>query len=313
MEFRSVFGPVHSSRLGQSLGIDLLGDRICSFDCLYCESGRTSIQTLKRRAYVPASRVLEEVRAWSEANRVETLDHITLGGPGEPCLNSDLAEIVRGIKQLAPDIPLAVLTNASLLGDFQVRSALGSCDVILPSLDSLVPEEFHRLNRPCPGLDPLQIAEEMIDYRSGYPGKLYLEILLVHGVNDSQANLERMQRFCTQLDPERVDVMTMSRPGAYLQKGRVSDRVLKQWRDTLGAFTGHIAGESAVLKDTADLGPEVEDMIVRSVSRRPQRADQLARGLSLDRTQVEACVQQLVQKKRLKAVNIQDEVFFSSS
>ncbi len=164
MEFRTIFGPVLSSRLGRSLGLDLLGKKICTHDCLYCEVGPTTTHTLRRAPYVPARTLLTELALWKE-HADSSPDHITLGGSGEPCLNSDLPEIISGVKNLFPHTPVAVLTNSALIGHPDVRTALLQADVILPSMDTLDPQAFLRLNRPHKGIELSRMAQDLLDFR----------------------------------------------------------------------------------------------------------------------------------------------------
>ena len=215
-DFRYVFGPVMSGRLGRSLGLDLLGRRVCSMNCVYCESGPLQTLTLTRKPYVPADELLAELAAW-EARRLARgeprPDVVTLGGLGEPTLNSDLPAIIAGVRKILPGVPVAVLTNASLMTDPQVRRELAEADIVLPSLDSLEPGEFGRVNRPHRGVDPAAVARGILEFRGHFGGRLWLEILLVAGVNDSAENLARLTGFCRELGPDRVDVVTLTRPG----------------------------------------------------------------------------------------------------
>lgn len=229
MDYKYIFGPVRSGRLGLSLGLDLLGDRICSFDCLYCEVGKTRLHTLKRNVYVSAQSILQELKHWLKHNKPHP-DFITLGGMGEPCLNKDMDEIIVGTKRLAPDIPTAILTNSSLLGSKRVSRDISLCQVVLPSLDSLVQAEFMTLNRPCVNLKTENIARNLLNWRQEYSGRVFLEILLVRGINDTKENLERLQNFVQTFKPNRVDVVTMTRPGAYAQALPVEEKTLDQWR-----------------------------------------------------------------------------------
>ncbi|WP_054652447.1 radical SAM protein [Salidesulfovibrio brasiliensis] len=212
MGFKFVFGPVMSGRLGRSLGLDLLGGRICSMDCVYCEVGATRQHTIQRAPYVPAEDILDELETWKDEGH-QPPDMITLGGLGEPTLNTELPYVIEEARKLFPGVPVAVLTNATLMPDPQVRSELALADVVLPSLDSLVEEECERVNRPVPGVEAATVADALEQFRSEYSGKIFLEILLVRGVNDSERNLDRLADFCRRNAFDRIDVVTLSRPG----------------------------------------------------------------------------------------------------
>jgi wyosine [tRNA(Phe)-imidazoG37] synthetase (radical SAM superfamily) len=133
-------------------------------DCVYCEVGATKNLTLERKPYVPAKDILEELAAWKD-EELSAPDAITLGGMGEPCLNAEMAEVIAGARKLFPNTDIAVLTNSSLMADKTVRQELVMADVVLPSLDSLVDEEFAQVNRPCKGTTPMAVAEGLLEFR----------------------------------------------------------------------------------------------------------------------------------------------------
>ena len=273
--FNYIFGPVLSARLGSSLGVDLLGGNICSFDCLYCESGKTQTKTVRRSPYVSGNKILTELEEWFKESRQE-LDHITLGGPGEPCLNSDLGEIIGSIKELRPDIPLAVLTNSSLLGNNRVCKELLMADVVLPSLDSLVEEEFVRINRPHPQIRLEDIVQGLLNFKSRFAGKIFLEVLLIPGINDSKRNFELLRDFQGVLRPDRVDVTTMSRPGAHMDVTDASGHIHDEWSCEFKAMSE----EQTMVEHKSKLsGLQLRESIEASIRRRPQTPQQLAAAL----------------------------------
>ncbi|MGE4552755.1 MAG: radical SAM protein [Desulfovibrionaceae bacterium] len=306
MEFRYVFGPVLSSRLGRSLGLDLLGARICSMNCVYCESGPLRTLTMTRAPYVPAADLLAELRAWAGQHAGAAPDYVTLGGLGEPCLNSDLPEIVAGARKILPGVPVAVLTNATLLTDPAVRAELMAVDVVLPSMDSLIPEEFQAVNRPHPGLDPAAVARGLLEFRRDFPGRVYLEILLATGYNDSERNLELLANFCRTLRPHRVDVVTLSRPGSVPEARAVDHDTLARWRARLAPL-GVGVPEAVPPADAAPNRPapppggttDPEDLLqaVRaSLLRRPQTVAQLACALAAPEAAVALAVAALTDR-----------------
>lgn len=279
---RSIFGPVVSGRLGLSLGLDLLGARICTFDCLYCEAGPTEALVATRKPYVPAERLLGELAAWKAAGHPRP-DAVTLGGLGEPTLNADCGAVIAGAKELFPDVPVAVLTNSSLLSDPAVRDELRLADIVLPSMDTLVAAEYRRLNRPHAGIDLATLRRGLLEFRAGYDGSLYLEVLLAAGINDSEENLALLQTYCRELAPTRVDVVTLSRPGAYHEARAVSGEVLRRFRQALGVVPispdparGEGHGPAALAARRTD---DLPARLVASVSRRPQTAAALAAAL----------------------------------
>jgi len=140
-----IFGPVASRRLGLSLGVDIVPAKVCSLDCIYCQVGRTTKKTVKRREYVPIRKVLAELKA--RLDKGLRADYITISGSGEPTLNSKIGVLIDRIKKIT-DIPVAIMTNGTLLYMADVRRDCRKADVVLPSLDAADEETFEKINRP---------------------------------------------------------------------------------------------------------------------------------------------------------------------
>lgn len=291
MAYAYVFGPVMSGRLGRSLGLDLLGGRICSMDCVYCEVGATRTLTTERGEYVPARAILDELAHW-KAQGYEVPDAVTLGGLGEPTLNTAMPEVIAGARALFPHTVIAVLTNATTMTDPQVRHELAQADVVLPSMDSLVEAEFAAVNRPCPGVTPQAVAQGLLAFRREFAGKIFLEILLAGGVNDSDDNLGRLKTFCQQLAPDRVDVVTLTRPGTVRAVRPVDGDTLSRWRKALDAGEARAGERREQSQDTLDEARTME-FVQASLARRPQTVLQLAMALGASPQTVRAAVEAL--------------------
>lgn len=308
MAYKYVFGPVMSGRLGRSLGLDLLGNRICSMDCVYCEVGATRNLTIKRKPYVPAAAILEELAAWKDEELAKP-DMVTLGGLGEPILNSEMADVITGARKIFPDTDIAVLTNASLIGDPEVRRELALADVVLPSLDSLIEDEFTRVNRPCKGFSPSGIADGLLEFKKGFKGKIFLEILLAEGINDTDENLGRLKDFCKRLAPDRVDVVTLTRPGTVKGVRPVDGEVLSRWRMALES--GKASVHTQQVTDRKEMSTEhVTDFVSASLTRRPQTLSQLAQALNADPKQVSAAVEALLEKGEITPRDDRGEIYY---
>jgi wyosine [tRNA(Phe)-imidazoG37] synthetase (radical SAM superfamily) len=311
MAYKYVFGPVMSGRLGRSLGLDLLGGRVCSMDCVYCEVGATRTLTTERAEYAPAKDILTELADW-KAQGLTPPDMVTLGGLGEPTLNTAMAEVITGARALFPNVPVAVLTNATLMADPEVRRELALADVVLPSMDSLVEAEFGAVNRPCPGVTPQAVADGLLAFRREFTGKIFLEILLAEGINDSDENLGRLMTFCQRLAPDRVDVVTLTRPGTVKGVRPVDGAVLSRWRKALGAGEARSekrAGAAQASPDTA----RISALVQASLARRPQTVLQLAQALSADETDVRAAVDALLQAGDVVARPDAGQTFYHGS
>ena len=169
-----VFGPVPSRRLGRSLGVDLVPLKTCSYDCIYCQLGRTTCKTIERKEWVPLDAVLNEL----EGKLSTRPDYITLSGSGEPTLYSRLDEVIERIKSIT-DIPVAVLTNGSLLWQEDVQQQLAAADLVMPSLDAGDPATFHLVNRPHEALTFEKMLSGLIAFRQHFHGRYWLEVLLL--------------------------------------------------------------------------------------------------------------------------------------
>ena len=271
---------------------------------------------MTRKPYAPAARLLAELHAYREKGGPEP-EHITLGGLGEPCLNSDQEVIIHGVKDIYPDIPLAVLTNSTLLTDPKIRRELMAADVVLPSMDALNPGEFKNIARPCSGLDVKAIADSLIKFRKEYDGILRLEVLLLKGLNDSEAALDLMRAFVDELQPDLVDVTTITRPGSFPSVAPAARETLALWRSALSAASviakpeptaiGFIKGHDHIYKQSSELS----ETIFQSLRRRPQTKNQLVSSLDTSLDQVEAALSNLLKTGKIEPAA--ERLFFQVS
>jgi wyosine [tRNA(Phe)-imidazoG37] synthetase (radical SAM superfamily) len=185
---------------------------ICSLDCVYCECGKTSNRTLERKEYVAADAIIKELIDFLA--QLPAIDFVTFGGSGEPTLNSELGRIVRFLKREFPRYRCALLTNGTLLYLPEVREEILPFDMVLPNLDAVSQSVFDAINRPSPGLDNEQIIEGLIALRREYHGTIWLEIFIVPGVNDTQAELSLLKAAAARIRPDRVQLNSLDRPGA---------------------------------------------------------------------------------------------------
>lgn len=204
-----VYGPVPSRRLGKSLGIDLVPFKTCTYNCIYCQLGRTTHKTVQRQDWVAPDMVLEQLSI--ELNK--PCDTITLAGSGEPTLHSRIGEIICGIKEIT-DVPVAVLTNGSLLSLVDVRRDLLQADIVLPSLDAGNVTLFRHVNRPHREIRFENMVQGLVDFRSCYEGQIWLEIFLLGGVNGLPASMEEIAAIAEKISPDRIQLNTVTRPPA---------------------------------------------------------------------------------------------------
>ena len=207
-----IFGPVPSRRLGRSLGVDLVPYKTCTFDCIYCDLGRTTRKTLSRQSYVSPKEIQGELELCLPVLEKRP-DYVTLSGSGEPTLNTSIGEIIQRIKEIT-STPVAVLTNSSLLSLDEVRRNLSEADVVLPSLDAITPALFEYINRPHASLSIEGIISGLIQFRKQYRGQMWLEILFCRGVNDGKEEIEKFKGVIKKIQPDRVELNTSVRPPA---------------------------------------------------------------------------------------------------
>ncbi len=204
-----VYGPVPSRRLGRSLGVSLIPPKTCTYSCVYCQLGRTTDQTVERRSFFPSADILGEIG--NALDTSENVDHITFVGDGEPTLSSDIGLLIGQVKERF-DVPVAVVTNGSLLFDAQVRAELMAADRVLPTLATAEYEIWRRMHRPHKGLDFYAIIEGLVSFSHEYKGDLWLEVMLVNGLNDYDVSLQALRELIQRVGPGRVDLMTPIRP-----------------------------------------------------------------------------------------------------
>jgi wyosine [tRNA(Phe)-imidazoG37] synthetase (radical SAM superfamily) len=202
-----LYGPVASRRLGLSLGITLTPYKICSFDCVYCQLGATCELTIERKEYVPLNAILDELRIWLKAHPLdaERLNFISLAGLGEPTLYSRMGELIAGIKRLT-DVRVCVITNASLLSELVVRSSVKEADVILPSLDAANIDVFERIDRPKAAINLEQVIEGLVSLRKEFSGQMWLEVMLVEGVNDDWEHIKLLKSAIDKIRPDKIQL-----------------------------------------------------------------------------------------------------------
>lgn len=201
-KFKYIYGPVPSWRLGASLGIDLLSqkEKICNFDCVYCQLGKTNKYTIERKEYVPTEEVIKEIKKLPELK----IDYFTFSGRGEPTLAKNLGETIRQVKKIGK-APIAVLTNSFLINDPQVRKELSFADFVCVKLDASSPEILKIVNRPAFQINFSEILEGITIFRKEFKGKFALQIMFIEE-NKDYAN--QLSSIAKRLNPDEVQINT---------------------------------------------------------------------------------------------------------
>ncbi len=260
-----VFGPVPSRRLGRSLGVDVIPHKTCTFDCVYCECGATTEKTCERKEFFPLEELLSELRIRLSEMQVKP-DVITLSGAGEPTLYSRMGEFITRAKEMS-GLPVAVITNSSLMQREDVRDELMDADIVLPSLDAALERSFTRTNRPHRDCKLPGIIDGLRTFLDRYTGKVLFEILLVEGYNTSDEDLTALKNVLDTLRVDTIQLNTVARPGTIKELKALDDGELERIRDFFGPRCEIVSSsyQSAIGKESE----EDAQSIITLLERRP--------------------------------------------
>ena len=272
-----VFGPVPSRRLGQSLGIDTIPLKTCNWNCVYCQLGRTMPLTNERREYVPVGEILLEAEQVLRSSRSGEIDWVTFVGSGEPTLHSRLGELIRQIKNITT-LPVAVITNGSLLYLPEVRRELSAADAVLPTLDAGTAELYRKINRPHPEISFERLVDGLMAFRKEYHGKLWVEVMLVQGLNDSAQALADIAKILNRIEPDAVHINLPTRPPVETWVKPTDEEGLMRAISILGK-TAEVVHPA---EGSFDLGgyANIVDAVIGIITRHPMRQDELERTLA---------------------------------
>jgi wyosine [tRNA(Phe)-imidazoG37] synthetase (radical SAM superfamily) len=303
---RFVYGPVASRRLGFSLGVDIIPFKTCTLDCVYCQLGSTGMTTVRRGRWFPPGEILAQVQ--EAANSGQRIDVITFSGSGEPTLSRDLGRLIRSIKKMT-DIPVAVLTNATLLTRKAVRRELAAADIVVPSLDAVAAPVFRRVNRPHASLDNRRVIDGLVSFRKEFPGELRLEIMLVKGANDSPAQIRALKAAVARIGPDRIELNTVVRPPADRSARPLGPAALARIAAQLGPKAIVVASFAG--KRQAPAAGNLERSILATVGRRPQTAADIALALGRPLGEVHKTLTSLVRRGGVRKLAHGRETYYS--
>lgn len=301
-----VYGPVPSRRLGLSLGLNIVPKKTCTLNCIYCQCGRTTKITLTRRSFFPIGEILHQVRSAVAHHRI---DYLTFSGEGEPTLNKDIGKLIRLLKAEFK-IPVAVITNSTLLFDPKVRRDLYPADLVVPSLDAADQTTFRRINRSHPDLKIETFIRGLKTFRRYYRGKLWLEIMLVKMVNDYPEHLVKLRRLAYELMPDRVHLNTVVRPPAEKKALPLTIDELTQVKLLFGPET-EIA-LSLVKKRQRRFYGNREKAIIAVAQNRPVTEEDLIRSLGIQAWEIKPLLKKLEKNGKIKKVNFWGKSFYET-
>ncbi len=288
-EAKYTYGPVPSRRLGFSLGIDIIPFKTCTFDCIYCQLGETTSKTARRLEYTPAQDIVDEIR--QVLTKHKHIDYLTFSGSGEPTLHSRLGYIIASIKKFS-DIPVAVLTNGSLLTSVEVREDLSHADVVAPTLCGTAIDIVQHINRPVSSITSDTIVQGLMDFRNGYTGAIWLEIMLIQGMNDTDGHIRRLAARIKKISPDKIHLNTVVRPPRDKKVRAVPMERLQVIQNLLGERCEIIAGFNKQVSP-ADLKNHRDD-IMNVIKRRPVTLDDIVRTTGVHIQEVQKILDRLI-------------------
>jgi wyosine [tRNA(Phe)-imidazoG37] synthetase (radical SAM superfamily) len=250
--------------------------------------------------------ILRELKRFLK-EETSSIDHLSLSGSGEPTLHSKIRLVIEGIKAIT-SIPIAVITNGSLLYEEEVRQDLLRAEIVLPSLDAVSPEVFTKINRPRPGFSIERVIKGLVEFRKVYKGKIWLEILFCKGVNDSKEELLEMKKVVDRIQPDRIHLNTVVRPPSEKWAESLNQKEMEEIR----AFFG----EKASIISEFDRHPlsvlkkDIIEEILKILKRRPLSLSDLSKGMGIPRNELDQYVKPLTREGKIKTRIFSGSVYY---
>jgi wyosine [tRNA(Phe)-imidazoG37] synthetase (radical SAM superfamily) len=315
-----LYGPVPSRRLGLSCGIDIVPFKVCTLNCIYCQLGKTVRTTIERKEYAPVEPVLAELKeALAEGLQA---DYITIAGSGEPTLNSRLGELIDGIRKIT-NIPIAILTNGTLLYREDVRADCLKADVVMPSLDAGDEQTFQKINRPNNIINIENLISGLCAFRNEFSGRIWLEVFFVEGINTDAEQIAKIKKAIELINPDKVHLNTAVRPTADPNIARLSARKLQEIAALLGPKCEVVAdfpsihsklnsGKSEDSPGSQLLLNSRAESLLSMLKRRPCSLSDICSGLGINRNEAIKHISDLLHKGIIQSENKEGTVFFKT-
>jgi len=291
-----------------SLGIDLIPKKVCSLNCVYCEVGKTTKLALDRMEYVKYDQVIAELNQFM--SHKPKIDYITFSGSGEPTLNSRIGDVLNFIKKNYPKIKTAVLTNGTLLFDKKLRDELLLADVILPSLDAATQKVFEKIDCPHSTLKIDTHIQGLIDLRTVYKGRIWLEIFLLKGYNDSKKELNLLKKAIQKINPDSVQLNTLDRPGTMTGLIPLLKSELQEIVDYWNLPNVEIIATAQERTRVDSYSGDIENAILETIARRPCTLDDLHYFLGIHVNEINKYLGTLEANKKIETVQLERGVFY---
>ena len=312
--YRKIFGPVPSRRLGRSLGINNIPSKYCSYSCIYCQVGRTKNLTIKRRKFYDVSSILNELIPVLNRLGEKSIDYITFVPDGEPTLDINLGKIAREIREIT-NIPLAILTNSSLLFMEDVRNDLTYFNLVSLKIDSVIDKIWRKINRPYGKLDINKILEGIIEFRDIYNGKIITETMIIKNINDSIENFKSNIDFISSIDVDKAYISIPIRPPA--EKWvlpSTKDKIVEAheiYREKLGDRVELLIKPEGE-KFLSSTGEIVEDFLA-TISVHPMREDYAYKFIEKSGEIPSKILKKLLEEKKISRIKYRGKYFYIKS
>ena len=304
-----VYGPVSSRRLGRSLGVDLVPFKTCTYDCVYCQLGRTTDLTTGRREYVPVEEILAQLE--EKLRTGPTPDYVSLVGSGEPTLHARIGELIAAIKRLTP-VPVAVFTNGSLLGERDIQDALMEADLVLPSLDAGDADLFLLVNRPHENIEFDDMVEGLVAFRERFAKPVWLEVMLLAGLTGIRSEIKKIAALTRRIRPDRVQLNTVTRPPCEECAGPLQPESMASFARLVGRGAGVVSGRRPRRSPAPAPGVVTDGDILALLTRRPCTARGISEGLGLHIGEVTKRLDILADRGEVAPVRKDGAVFFET-
>ena len=298
MSYKYIYGPIVSKRLGRSLGVDIVPFKICNYDCLYCQLGRTKNKTNHRKEYVKITDVLQELKLKLSET---TPDYISIVGSGEPTLNSRIGELIKEIKKLT-SIPICVITNGSLLYLKEVQDDLLLADLVIPSLDVGDAKTFNQVNNPHSDISFDEMIAGIADFTKKFKGKLWLEVLLLKDITDVDESIKNIAKISNVIKPDKVQISTISRPPAEDNLKPVALERLIEIKSYFNGYVEVIYDTPASEADKANAAINKETILALLI-RHSSPLEDIARGLAITKEEALKIIDELITENKVKKLN----------
>ncbi|MBN1833833.1 MAG: radical SAM protein [Deltaproteobacteria bacterium] len=305
-EYKYLFGPVPSRRLGRSLGVDLTPYKTCTQDCVFCQLGRTPKTTLTRHEYVPMVEVLDELGKWLKMGG--RADHITLSGSGEPTLHSSFGEVLGFVRENSP-IKAVLLTNGSLFYLPEVRRQALQAHIVKVSLSAWDQSSYGWVNRPHPDLDFKRLMDGQKAFRNEFKGEIWIEVFLVWGMNSIPSDVAKIATLAELLKPDRIHLNTAVRPPAEAFVEPLSEKRLAALCDLFSPRAEIIADYRT--KGEVEISAN-EESIVSLLRRRPCTAEDIAGAFGMHLNEVSKYLGILMRQGRIHTERLNGSFYYNA-